>query len=124
MMSGNPKCKLLIVDDDQMNCEVAKQFLEKNFEVKVAFGGEEAISKIYDFNPALILLDVRMPRLTGDELVKMIKAWRPEMIVIMVTADLSPEIERDCMQNGASICLSKPINFGFLKETIRNLLNP
>lgn len=122
-MSGNPKCKLLIVDDDEMNCEVANQFLEKNFEVEIALGGEEAISKIYDFNPALILLDVRMPRLTGDELVKMIKAWKPEIYVIMVTAHLTPEIESECMQNGASACFSKPINFLSLQETIHKLLN-
>ena len=112
------------MDDNEQHCNVAKEFLEDDYDIEIALNGEEAISKIYDFNPVVILLDVRMPRLTGDELVKMIKAWRPEMIVIMVTADLSPEIERDCMQNGASICLSKPINFGFLKETIRNLLNP
>ncbi|MBT3921286.1 MAG: response regulator [Nitrospina sp.] len=123
-MNEIPKDKLLIVDDNEQHCNVAKEFLEDDYDIEIALNGEEAISKIYDFNPVVILLDVRMPRLTGDELVKMIKAWRPEMIVIMVTADLSPEIERDCMQNGASICLSKPINFGFLKETIRNLLNP
>ena len=123
-MNEIPKDKLLIVDDNEQHCNVAKEFLEDDYDIEIALNGEEAISKIYDFNPVVILLDVRMPRLTGDELGKMIKAWRPEMIVIMVTADLSPEIERDCMQNGASICLSKPINFGFLKETIRNLLNP
>ena len=123
-MNEIPKDKLLIVDDNEQHCNVAKEFLEDDYDIEIALNGEEAISKIYDFNPVVILLDVRMPRLTGDELVKMIKAWRPEMIVIMVTADLSPEIERDCMQNGASVCLSKPINFGFLKETIRNLLNP
>ena len=72
----------------------------------------------------MVLLDVKMPRLTGDELVKMIKAWKPEIYVIMVSAHLTPEIERDCMQNGASYCFGKPIDFDLLQETIQKLLTP
>ena len=123
-MNEIPKDKLLIVDDNEQHCNVAKEFLEDDYDIEIALNGEEAISKIYDFNPVVILLDVRMPRLTGDELVKMIKAWKPEIYVIMVTAHLTPEIESECMQNGASACFSKPIDFLSLQETINNLLHP
>ena len=122
-MSGKPKYKLLVVDDNKSHCELAKEFLEQSYDIEIAFGGEEAISKIYDFNPAVILLDIKMPRLTGDELVKMITAWKPEVHVIMVSADLTPELKEECMQNGAFDCLSKPLDFEHLKKTIQKALN-
>ncbi len=122
-MDGKPKYKLLVVDDNEKHCQVAKRCLEDYREIEIALGGEKAISQIYNFNPAVVLLDVKMPRLTGDELVKMIKAWKPEIYVIIVSAHLTPEIERDCMQDGASDCFSKPIDFDLLQKTIQNLLN-
>ncbi len=122
-MDGKPKYKLLVVDDNKSNCELAQRLLEDCYDIEIAFGGEEAISKIYDFSPVVILLDIKMPRLTGDELVKMIKAWRPEIHIIMVSAHFSPEIEKECMENGAFDCISKPLDFEHLKKTIQKALN-
>ena len=122
-MDGKPKYKLLVVDDNKSNCELAKRLLEDCYDIEIAFGGEEAISKIYDFSPVVILLDIKMPRLTGDELVKMIKAWRPEIHIIMVSANFSPETEKECMENGAFDCISKPLDFEHLKKTIQKALN-
>jgi len=114
---------LLVVDDNPKNCEVAKRCLEDSYDIEIALGGEEAISKIYDFSPAVVLLDVMIPRLTGDELVKMIKAWKPEVQVIMVSANLTPEIEKECMQNGAFACFTKPLDFERLQEMIQKATN-
>ena len=122
-MVEKSKYKLLIVDDNPKHGELAKQILENSYDIEIAYGGEEAISKIYNFNPTVVLLDIKMPRLTGDELVKMIKAWKPEIQVIMVSANLSPEIKEECMQNGAFACISKPLNFEHLKQTIQEVLN-
>jgi len=117
------KSKLLVVDDDKRNCELLQRWLEDCYDIELAFGGEEAISKIYDFKPVVILLDVKMPRLTGDELVKMIKAWKPEIQTIMVSAHLTPEIEKECMQNGAFDCICKPLDLEHLKKVIQKALN-
>ena len=114
---------MLVVDDEPNHCEIAKRCLEDSYDIEIAYGGEEAISKIYNFNPTVVLLDIKMPRLTGDVLVKMIKAWKPEIQVIMVSANLSPEIKEECMQNGAFACISKPLNFEHLKQTIQEALN-
>ena len=122
-MSEKSNHKLLVVDDNKSHCELAKQLLEDSYNIKIAYGGEEAISQIYNFNPAVVLLDIRMPRLTGDELVKMIKAWKPEIHVIMVSANLTPELKEECMKNGAFDCISKPLNFEHLKTAIQKALN-
>ncbi|MBT5027371.1 MAG: response regulator [Nitrospinaceae bacterium] len=122
-MEGTSNPKLLVVDDNKMHCELARQFLTNRFDVEIALGGEEALAKIYNSNPEVVLLDIQMPRLTGDELVKMIKAWRPEVHVIMVSADMTTEIKDECLLNGALDCISKPINFQHLEKMIQKALN-
>ncbi len=115
--------KVLVVDDEAK----FRQLLRKNlamrgYEVDEAKAGEEAIAKVYYFDPQVVLLDVRMPRLTGDELVKMIKDWKPHVQVIMSTAVLSAEAEKECLENGAFAYLKKPIDFEVLDQTILNAL--
>lgn len=117
------KIKILVVDDDQKFCALTKRVLESmQYKVDIANGGEEAISKIHDFGPQVVLLDVKMPRLTGDELVKMIKVWKPAIEVIMVTAVHNQLMERECMQNGAFAYLTKPVKFDRLKEKLQEAL--
>lgn len=122
-MNDKLKKKLLVVDDSPQHCELAKRNLTSIFEIEVAFGGEEAISQIYNFEPEVILLDIKMPRLTGDELVKMIKAWKPKIHVIMVSANITPEIQEECMKNGAFDCITKPFDYKYLKKVIEKALN-
>ena len=117
-MTSNPK--VVLVDDEKKFLHLAKKNLSlREFEVEVAEAGEEGIAKIYYFNPKVVLLDVLMPRLTGDELVKMITDWRPEVQVIMVTANISPEAREECMRNGAYAYIHKPVNFDQLAELIQ-----
>lgn len=116
--TSNPK--VVVVDDEIKFLRLAKKNLNlRGFEVDVAEAGEEGIAKIYNFDPKVVLLDVLMPRLTGDELVKMITDWRPEVQVIMVTANISPEAKEECMNNGAYAYVQKPVNFDQLAELIQ-----
>ena len=113
------KPRVLVVDDEESARILLKEYLKlKGFQVDTAEAGEEALAKVYNFKPHLVLLDVMMPRLTGDELVKMITDWRPETKVIMVSANLNPALEKECIQNGAYACIQKPVDFDHLIETI------
>ncbi len=115
--------KILVVDDDASFRKLAENALSKRgFSVHLAKAGEETIAKIYYEGPQIVLLDVMMPRLTGDELVKMIKQWKPEIRVFMVTGHLNKDIEEDCLQNGANGCLEKPLDFDRLVETFKQSL--
>jgi len=120
-MSNNPTSplKILVVDDEEKFLVLAKKNLEpRGFEVLTASAGEEGIAKIYNHDPKVVLLDVMMPRLTGDELVKMITDWKPEIQVIMVTANLNPEAKEECLRNGAFAYIKKPVEFNKLTEVI------
>ena len=118
----NPR--ILVVDDEESARTLLQEFLKlEGFPVEVAEAGEEALAKIYNYHPQVVLLDVMMPRLTGDELVKMIKDWKPEIQVIMVSANASPEVEEECLRNGAFACIRKRVNFNLLTEAIDQALN-
>ncbi len=113
--------KILVVDDDLLFLKLAEAALTKRgISVQTAEAGEEAIAKIHYEAPQIVLLDVKMPRLTGDELVKMIKDWKPEMHVFMVSSHLNKDIEEECLQNGAQCCIEKPVDFDQLIETFKH----
>jgi CheY-like chemotaxis protein len=66
--------KVLIVEDDPLISRMyQKIFTFENFDVEVAANGEEALAKVSDFNPALILLDVMMPKMNGLQVLEKLK---------------------------------------------------
>lgn len=116
--------KVLIVNDEPEFCNLSKRVLEgKQYEVDVAYGGEEAIAKVFYFKPTVVILDVMMPQLTGYDLVKMVNAWKLGIQVIMVSAMATRKIREECLANGAFDCLEKPIDSDLLHNTIQAALN-
>jgi len=79
--------KLLVVDDDKSNLEMFKEILtQEGYEVVVAYDGEEALAKIKETDPDIILLDLILPKKNGFEVLKEIRQnykdkWRPVIII-------------------------------------------
>ena len=66
----------------------------------------------------LILSDINMPGMTGLEMLPKVKAIRPDVPVIMITAYGDPETRRKAIESGATGLLTKPIDFALLREEI------
>jgi len=66
----------------------------------------------------LILSDINMPGMSGLELLPKAKALRPDVPVIMITASGDVETKRKALENGAEALLTKPIDFGTLRNEI------
>jgi CheY-like chemotaxis protein len=80
--------KVLIVEDDPLISRMyQKIFTFEKFDVEVAANGEEALAKVVDFNPALILLDVMMPKMNGLLVLAKLKenAQTKKIPVVMLT---------------------------------------
>jgi CheY-like chemotaxis protein len=115
-----PTSKILIADDNQPNVELLEAYLaEVDCEIAVAADGRETLEKVAEFQPDLILLDIMMPKLSGFEVCRTLKAdpATRHIIIIMVTAlGESGDIER-AVAAGCNDFLSKPINkLDFLKR--------
>ncbi|MFQ5450483.1 MAG: response regulator [Nitrospinaceae bacterium] len=125
-MSDLPiQAKILVVDDEQKAQTNLKRFLEnKNFEVNIAYNGNEALERLEDFKPQCILLDIRMPYLNGIDTLKMIKDRQPSVEVIMVTGVTNLKIAEGCLRDGAFAVIEKPVNFEYLYRKILQALQP
>lgn len=82
------KHKIAVIEDDIPICNLYKMKLElSNFEVKTAHNGEDGFELIKEYSPALILLDLKMPIMTGDEMLQKIREtdWGSKPRVIILT---------------------------------------
>lgn len=117
--------RILVVDDSLDNLEVLSSHLRfRGYDVVTATNGEEAIEKVAEHRPDLVLLDVMMPDIDGYEVTRRIKA-DPELPftpVILVTARDSTQDKVAGLDAGADDYLTKPINFPELEARVRSIL--
>ena len=76
-----------------------------------------------DQSPILIFSDINMPGMTGLEMLPKMKALRPQIPVIIITAYGDPETRRKAIEQGAANLLSKPIDFTALRSEIDSRLH-
>jgi len=111
--------RVLVVDDEPDALELLQAFLEaKGYEVLTASDGEEALQKVKEERPHLMLLDVRMPKLTGLEVLKRVREIDREVGVIMVTAVNEEETGRQALQLGAFDYITKPLDLKYLERSL------
>lgn len=103
--------KVLVVDDEKLICDMIQTELEKNgFDVTVVNTSKEAIKAIDYLDFEIILLDLMLPKITGLELLQMIKEKKPDTVVIIITAHGSIESAVKAMKLGAFDYLTKPFS--------------
>lgn len=109
--------KVLIVDDNKLNVKVAKKALQDfNFELDEAYNGEEAIEKAKNNNYDLILMDIMMPKMSGETaLIELKKDPNFDTPTIALTADAVSGAKEKYMSVGFVDYISKP----FSKEEIK-----
>src|SRR3954451_7643716 len=102
--------KVLVVDDDaDLRLAVSSALSENHYHVDQAVDGEEAVNRVRAGRYDLVLMDVNMPRMTGLEALKEIKAHDPSIIVIMLTAFSNVRDAVEATKEGAYNYLEKPI---------------
>lgn len=117
--------KILVVDDEKPISDIIKFNLEKEgYEIETAFDGEEALKKVYQFQPDLVLLDVMLPKLDGFQVCRRIRESF-NMPIIMLTAK-EEEVDKVLgFELGADDYITKPFGMRELiarvKANIRRL---
>ena len=123
--------RALIVEDSQINIEIAKNILKhKNFEVEVAFNGEEAIEAFAGHEAGyfdVILMDIRMPVMDGLEATKRIRGMEnrtdgKEIPIVAMTANAFEEDVKKSLEAGMNGHISKPIDIKKMYVQLYQLL--
>jgi DNA-binding NtrC family response regulator len=117
------KHRLLIVDDEPRMCQVLSLLAGRwGYEVQTANNGKEALEKLEDYPAELVLSDLKMPIMTGDELLREIRARSPETSVVMMTAHATVRSAVDAMKAGAYDYIMKPFDNDELRMVIKRAL--
>src|SRR5437763_11012643 len=113
MSASTARPRVLIADDNPEGVELLEAYLSgTDYDTQVAHDGDETLRKVQEWPPDVILLDIMMPKISGFEVCKRLRA-KPDtanIVVLMVTAlDQHSDIDR-AVEAGTDDFLTKPIN--------------
>ncbi len=111
--------KILVCDDDETLCYLLKeQLLEEGFNVDTVYDGKYAIEAIKSNNYDILLLDLNMKEVQGEEVLKFVKDYTSTLQTIILSAQGEMRKAIDCIKNGAYDFITKPYEFEQLLITI------
>lgn len=118
--------KILIVDDSRFSQITNSKYIKKLdelAEIEMASNGEDGFKKYKDFKPDYVLVDLLMPKVNGQELIKYIKEYDRDAKIIVITADVQKSIREELESWGIKGFINKPLNeekakilFGIIKD--------
>ncbi|TAJ97890.1 MAG: sigma-54-dependent Fis family transcriptional regulator, partial [Candidatus Manganitrophaceae bacterium] len=116
---GETVQKLLVIDDDPSNCELLSlHFQCQKYEVEAALTGREGLDKVKTFVPQIILLDNRLPDMSGLSVLKEIRSIDDNTFIIIMTAFIDMDTTIQAMKAGAFEYINKPINIDELNAVV------
>jgi DNA-binding response OmpR family regulator len=116
-----PQTILVVEDEDTLRRELARQLEQDGFDVVQAADGAEALERFRAAKPELILLDVMLPRLSGTELLRIIR--RESDVPVLMLSARGSEVDRVVgLELGADDYVTKPFSLRELQARIRGLL--
>jgi DNA-binding NtrC family response regulator len=121
-MEGKSAMKpILVVDDEAIVRESIRDWLkDSGYEVSVAESGEEALKLIQKQNFGVMILDLRLPGMSGIDVLKKVKVLKPNIKSIVITAYPTMLTQEEATKLGAIDYLVKPVFPDKLEELIRN----
>lgn len=118
--------KILVVEDEKAISDVLQSILSEeltDYEFVAAYDGLEGYKLIEKEDFALIISDIKMPKLSGTELLKQSLALKPESNFIMISGHADIDSAVSCLRDGAYDFISKPIDINRLITSVKNALN-
>ncbi len=116
--------KMLIVDDEVGIVDEVKDFLiEEGFLVNSADTGKEGIDRLHEFQPDIMLLDIKLPDMSGLDVLKIAKEKYAHIKVIVATGYVDQKLIDQAERLGRDAFLQKPFNLEHLRDEIERLLS-
>ena len=119
---AEPISVLYVDDEESLRLLVKDQLVEKGYSVETADDGDTALDILKNKNFQVILLDIRMPRLNGIEVLKALKQRKTTSRIIILTAVSDLGVAIEAVKNGANDYLTKPYQLNGLLDAIRRVM--
>src|SRR5262245_2676634 len=117
------KSRLLIVDDDEVSGDLFAETLGgEGYEVEKVTSGDQALARLAEKPYEFLIVDVRMPGMSGLDVTRVVHQSHPLLPVIVMTAFGSIETAIESIHEGAFDFISKPMNLGELKKAVEKAL--
>jgi DNA-binding response OmpR family regulator len=111
--------RVLVVDDEPEVRQLLEEFLTvKGYDVAVAEDGAQALEAVERFHPQVVLLDMTMPGMDGQETLRRMVSAYPTLPVIMVTANVDVGLTTQVLTLGAADYVPKPFDLDYLDQAI------
>src|SRR6266568_953950 len=121
-MSGS-RGRVVIADDEEAARRSLGQILnEDGYEVALAADGEEALRMVAQESPDILLTDLKMPRLDGEDLLARVRQGYPDVAVVMMTAHGTIRSAVKALREGAEDYLTKPIDVEELEHLLEGIM--
>ena len=117
--------RILVVDDEKNIRQLfQEELLDEGYQVMVADGGKQALEKIASRPPDLVIVDIRMPDMTGLELMEEIRKTYKDMPMIVCTALRALQDDFTIWESQVSAFLAKPVDLDELKQKVKECIGP
>jgi DNA-binding NtrC family response regulator len=123
-MAQAPRKSILVVDDEEIIREFLTEVLGDDYDITTAGDGDEAIDTMKQRSFDLVITDLKMPRVPGEEVVKFAKQSSPTSSVIIISGYSSLYTVSQSVSHGASAFLAKPFSIKQLLDAVNRSLSP
>jgi DNA-binding response OmpR family regulator len=118
------KKRILVADDEKAVVKDLKdRFIHWGYEVDSAFDGEETLQKVRSFKSHLLLLDLKMPTMSGMRVLEESKRQQLGVSILILTALPSETIASSCLAKGADDYIFKPFDTRRVRESVERIFS-
>ncbi|OHD72378.1 MAG: hypothetical protein A2W19_13605 [Spirochaetes bacterium RBG_16_49_21] len=117
----NKKIKILIIDDEDIILKSCLRILgQENYQIDTAYSGDEGLKRAGEKEYDIVITDIKMPGLSGMEVLSTLRKTKPEVTVIIFTGFATVENTREALKMGAFDYIPKPFTKEELKSVVEN----
>ncbi len=123
-MPGNSMPKTILIVDDQKGVRrlLEELFKKEGWNVHIAADGLEAIDRVQEVDPDIVLMDMKMPNMNGLESSSQILQLCPDMKIVMMTAYGEMDVVKKALEAGVLRCITKPFDILRLRDLVVELV--
>ena len=114
-----PSRVLLVEDERELARSLSQRLERRDMGSAVAYDGASALKIMEEDDPEVMIIDLKMPDIDGVEVLRKVKATRPDIEVIVLTQQGSEADQQKCLQIGAFGCLVKPVDIEVLSDMLK-----